>query len=59
MSGCFGEEVDNIVSEGDVVFFPSWLRHKTGYNDTNDRRLTLTMNITPDYKAYAKNPPIL
>ena len=47
------------VSEGDVVFFPSWLRHKTGYNDTDNRRLTLTMNITPDYKAYTKTPPVL
>ena len=26
MSGCFGEEVDNIVSEGDVVITPSvWI----------------------------------
>ena len=47
------------VTQGDVVFFPSWLRHKTGYNDTNNRRLTLTMNITPDYRAYTKNPPVL
>ena len=47
------------VTEGDVVFFPNWLRHKTGYNDTESRRLTLTMNFAPDYKKFSHNPPIL
>ena len=47
------------VTQGDVVFFPGWVRHKTGYNDTDNRRLTLTMNFAPDYKRFSNNPPIL
>lgn len=41
------------VQEGDVVFFPGWLRHKTEASDSTERRLTFTMNITPNYERRA------
>ena len=47
------------VSQGDVIFFPGWLRHKTEPNYTNERRLILSMNITPDHSNDFTNPPIL
>ena len=38
------------VNEGDVIFFPGWLRHKTEPSESDERRLTLTFNITPQYE---------
>jgi hypothetical protein len=39
------------VEQGDVVFFPGWLRHKTEPSQSDTRRLTLTLNITPNYEC--------
>ena len=47
------------VSQGDVIFFPGWLRHKTEPNYTTGRRLILSMNITPDHSYDFESPPIL
>ena len=46
------------VSQGDVLFFPGWLRHKTEENNTSERRMILSLNITPLH-GYEFDSPIL
>ena len=37
------------VSEGDVLFFPGFLRHRTEENTSNDDRIVLTVNVSAKY----------
>ena len=42
------------VSTGDVVIFPSWLRHRTEVSESTDRRLVWSLNIS--YKKTTTEP---
>ena len=42
---CFGKRFDPMLSEGDIVFFPSKLDHYVTYNKTDLRRATISANF--------------
>jgi ectoine hydroxylase-related dioxygenase (phytanoyl-CoA dioxygenase family) len=34
---------------GDVLIFPSWLRHRTQVNNSNEKRWVLTSNFSQEF----------
>ena len=38
--------IDIPVKTNDVIYFPGWLKHRTGANNSDSNRYVMTMNVT-------------